>query len=199
MVEGTKHSVPIDELRSAIKNGTDEQTGWPALKRRYGSLVKPDITFFGEALPMRFFELRDADLAQADLLIVMGTSLAVAPFNKLIHKVHPNVPRLLINREKVGGPDQALVDVGLGQVDSTDLDFRPSHNYRDAVYSGSCDDGVAALAAALQWGDALSTRMQLGQASTSQKPASKPPMGKPASMEYMHPPPPKRQRSSADY
>ena len=64
-------------------------------------LVKPDITFFGEDLPDRFFWYRK-DLPQADLVIVMGTSLAVEPFCNIICSTKPNVPRLLINRDKVG-------------------------------------------------------------------------------------------------
>ena len=36
--------------------------------------------FFGEDLPKRFFAQRRVDLAAADLLITMGTSLVVHPF-----------------------------------------------------------------------------------------------------------------------
>ena len=39
-------------------------------------VVKPDIVFFGEQLPKRFF-MFGIDMPQADLLIVMGTSLEV--------------------------------------------------------------------------------------------------------------------------
>jgi NAD-dependent histone deacetylase SIR2 len=42
--------------------------------------VKPDIVFFGENLPKEFFPVLDS-LDEADLLIVIGTALAVAPFN----------------------------------------------------------------------------------------------------------------------
>ena len=49
-----------------------------------GALVKPDIVFFGEALPQRFFHLSKEDLPAADLLLVMGTSLVVQPFASLI-------------------------------------------------------------------------------------------------------------------
>lgn len=45
-----------------------------------GGLVKPDIVFFGEKLPARFHRRRACDMTQADLLIVMGTSLVVQPF-----------------------------------------------------------------------------------------------------------------------
>lgn len=47
-------------------------------------LVKPDIVFFGESLPPRFFQKMQTDFPQADLLIVMGTSLTVHPFASLI-------------------------------------------------------------------------------------------------------------------
>ena len=38
--------------------------------------MKPDIVFFGEDLPKRFYYYLK-DFPQADLLIVMGTSLEV--------------------------------------------------------------------------------------------------------------------------
>ena len=43
-------------------------------------LVKPDIVFFGEILPRRFYELHQLDLPACDLLVVMGTSLEVCMF-----------------------------------------------------------------------------------------------------------------------
>ena len=185
-----RQSVPVEEVRAAIENGADEATGWPALAVKYGSLVKPDITFFGEPLPSRFFDLQDADLMQCDLLIIMGTSLSVAPFNKLIKKVGRSTPRLLINREEVGGPPRALANVGLGKIDSTDLDLRSGFNYRDAFCQGSCDDAVMELASKLGWGDVLSARVRAG---LKGKPVSKP-MGKPSWLEQQ----PKRQRTWED-
>lgn len=38
--------------------------------------VKPDVVFFGEDLPQKYF-LHTEDFPKADLLIVMGTSLQV--------------------------------------------------------------------------------------------------------------------------
>jgi NAD-dependent SIR2 family protein deacetylase len=46
--------------------------------------VKPDIVFFGESLPDRFWEAAESDIPAADLLIVMGTSLVVQPFASLV-------------------------------------------------------------------------------------------------------------------
>ena len=67
-----------------------------------GGYVKPDIVFFGEGLPKRFFDLRRVDFPKCDLLIVMGTSLTVAPFNQLVNDVGPTVPRVLLNLEPAG-------------------------------------------------------------------------------------------------
>ncbi|VDP03336.1 unnamed protein product [Soboliphyme baturini] len=74
-------------------------------------IVKPDVVFFSERLPDRFFQLSDEDFADCDVLIVMGTSLIVTPFATLVDKysstnfrpmVSQRVPRLLINKELVG-------------------------------------------------------------------------------------------------
>jgi NAD-dependent SIR2 family protein deacetylase len=42
--------------------------------------VKPDIVFFGENLPAKFFEEAEISCLLADLLICVGTSLEVYPF-----------------------------------------------------------------------------------------------------------------------
>lgn len=63
--------------------------------------IKPDIIFFGEALPQSFYE-SVVKLAQGDLVIVMGTSLRVFPFASLIGMVPAEVPIVLVNRENTG-------------------------------------------------------------------------------------------------
>ncbi|GBF96214.1 NAD-dependent deacetylase sirtuin [Raphidocelis subcapitata] len=62
----------------------------------------PAERFFGEPLPARFHRRRAEDLGRADLLVVMGTSLVVQPFASMVADVSPGVPRLLVNRERVG-------------------------------------------------------------------------------------------------
>ncbi|XP_033012534.1 NAD-dependent protein deacetylase sirtuin-3, mitochondrial isoform X1 [Lacerta agilis] len=64
-------------------------------------MIKPDIVFFGEELPHRFF-LHVTDFPMADLLFVIGTSLEVEPFASLAYAIRSSVPRVLINRELVG-------------------------------------------------------------------------------------------------
>ena len=78
---------------------------WLAMAERHGGLVKPAITFFGEALPSRFSELLRTDFPRCKCLLIFGTSLQVQPFASLVGRVKPTVPRLLINREAVGAPD----------------------------------------------------------------------------------------------
>ncbi|XP_018010932.1 NAD-dependent protein deacetylase Sirt2 isoform X2 [Hyalella azteca] len=117
-----------------------------------GAVVKPDIVFFGEALPDRFYKAVATDFRKCDLLIVMGTSLTVQPFASLIDNVPPKCPRLLINRDAVGVTGVAATLqrlMGKGQA------FQPSKNKRDVALIGDCDDGCFTLARQLGWQDDL--------------------------------------------
>jgi NAD-dependent histone deacetylase SIR2 len=96
-------------------------------------LVKPDIVFFGEPLPTEFFMNRGL-VAQADLVIVLGSSLTVQPFASLPSMASEGTPRLLVNLEQVGS---------LG------------HRSDDVLLLGHCDDGIKKLAESLGWLDEL--------------------------------------------
>lgn len=69
-----------------------------------GSLLRPHIVFFGESVPM--IEPATALVEKADLLIVVGTSLAVYPAASLIHYARPEVPIILVDP---GKPDTRLI------------------------------------------------------------------------------------------
>lgn len=58
----------------------------PKCEKCLEGVVKPDIVFFGEMLPDRFHSLIEHDFPQADLLIIMGSSLVVQPFASLIDR-----------------------------------------------------------------------------------------------------------------
>lgn len=47
-------------------------------------IIKPDITFFGQALDSAFDESLYRDREQVDLLVIMGTSLKVAPVSEVL-------------------------------------------------------------------------------------------------------------------
>lgn len=96
-------------------------------------LVKPDITFFGEALPRDFSE-KSHNTAMADLVLILGTSLTVYPFASLPEMARKGIPRVLFNMEKVGSLGSRLDDV---------------------LELGACDDGIRKLAELLGWTDEL--------------------------------------------
>ena len=139
----TGKKVPIEDVERAIYD--KEGGGWKKLQKQHGGLVKPDIVFFGENLPQHFFRLAAEDFPKCDLLIVMGTSLVVQPFASLISRVAPKVPRLLINRQKVGCFTKAK---GYG--------FRFNHT-RDVLHLGDCDEGCLELSRLLGWENDLRT------------------------------------------
>ena len=91
-------------------------------------VMKPDITFFGESLPSVFHKNIKIDVKKCDLLVVIGTSLQVAPVSNIINMVEKDVPQVLINREIVAQP----------------------HEF-DVELLGNCDDVVRVLAERLEW------------------------------------------------
>jgi len=114
-------------------------------------LVKPGIVFFGENLPDRFHELAPEDLGGADLLIVLGTSLAVQPFAGLIGVPGLTCPRVLINRE----PAAQMSAEAWGRGARRNGFFWGEGNFRDVLLRGDCDAGVEALCEAAGWLDEL--------------------------------------------
>ncbi|KAJ2613830.1 NAD-dependent histone deacetylase sir2 [Coemansia sp. RSA 1365] len=64
-------------------------------------IMKPDITFFGEKLPDQFDESLLADREEVDLLLVMGSSLKVAPVSDIMSHLPHNVPQIVINKTPI--------------------------------------------------------------------------------------------------
>lgn len=117
-----KKEYDANKLREKILKGGDV----PVCTSCKG-YVKPDIVFFGENLPSRFFH-HVRDLERADLVIVMGTSLSVYPFASLLEKVNPSVCKILINNELVGQNKQFHL-----------------------FYRGNCDSAISAIIRKLNW------------------------------------------------
>lgn len=70
------------------------------VEESYG-VMKPNITFFGEALPSLFHDNINHDLRETDLIISIGTSLKVAPVAEIVDKVPLDVPQVLINKDPI--------------------------------------------------------------------------------------------------
>ena len=120
----TKHD--IDSCKSSmVEKGEAPSCGV------CGGVVKPDITFFGEVMPQRFAELIDDDCSCTDLVIVLGTSLMVAPVASIPDWVPSRCTRLLINRDVVGT-------------------FQLK-NKNDVIMQGDCDEGVRKLCQMIGW------------------------------------------------
>lgn len=75
----------------------DEQYDIPT-----AGVMKPDITFFGEELPDEFSRrLVKHDRDIVDLVIVIGTSLKVAPVSEVVPYLPPHIPQIYISRTPV--------------------------------------------------------------------------------------------------
>ncbi|KAI0400295.1 DHS-like NAD/FAD-binding domain-containing protein [Xylaria palmicola] len=91
-------------------------------------VMKPDITFFGEPLPDEFSKrLVKHDRNVVDLVIVIGTSLKVAPVSEVVPFLPPQIPQIYISRTPV------------------------SHINFDIDLLGDCDVVVAELCRRLGW------------------------------------------------
>ena len=137
-----KCNKPYDstKCREHILNHDPKKKPMPPRCTKCKAFVKPDIVFFGEGLPTRFFSLLEGgDMEDCDLLIVMGTSLMVQPVASIPQFVDKSCKRLLINRELVG---------------TFDVSDQNIHS-RDFFLSGDCDDSVRELSALLGWDNEL--------------------------------------------
>lgn len=112
------HVYGIEDLRPAVKARTVPRCVV------CGGLIKPGIVFFGQPTNLDDDQAY-SDAREADLLIVIGTSLKVEPISEL-PSVMRNVPSIFINREPV------------------------SHTF-NAELIGECDDIIKSIELALGW------------------------------------------------
>jgi NAD-dependent SIR2 family protein deacetylase len=125
-----------------IKDITGEDPKAPAISAPIAcdlcgyETMKPSIVLFRSALPQEFFHNAREDLPNVDLLIVVGTSLAVAPANSLVYRSPRSAMRLVVNREPVG--------YRLG------IDYS-EHSKRDYFAQGDIDNVLLELVDELGW------------------------------------------------
>lgn len=126
---------PSEEAKRAIISGNIPTCSFCS------ATVKPDVVFFGEDLPQKYF-LHTQDFPKADLLIIMGTSLQIEPFASLVNTVRSTVPRLLLNRHAVGPFERTPLRRG------------------DHVELGDLADTVKKFAAMLGWNSEIEELMR---------------------------------------
>lgn len=124
---------PTNGARKKQSNSRDDDSDEEDLSGRgrnnpvFG-VMKPDITFFGEALPDKFEQtLIGGDADRCDLLLCIGTSLKVSPVSETVRIIPPSVPQVYISKEPV------------------------FHNDFDLTLLGPCDDVVEHLCQKLDW------------------------------------------------
>lgn len=116
-----------DELASSDQlNNQHQKVPYLGFNKSCG-VLKPDITFFGEALPSKFHKFICEDVPQCDLLICIGTSLKVAPVSEIVNMIPACVPQVLINKDPV------------------------KHAEFDLTLLGLCDDVATLIAQKCQW------------------------------------------------
>lgn len=87
---------PIEKLKECLLKEPLE----PLICENCKKPVKPDVVLFGEKLSTNIMESIPL-IKEADLVMVLGTSLKVAPFNLLVSVINKNTPTVLINFEDV--------------------------------------------------------------------------------------------------
>jgi len=118
--------------------------------------MKPAIVLFHQDLPAEFYHKVPEDVKGVDLLIILGTSLHVAPANGIVWRVPKSAMRVLVNRELVGAH--------LG------LNFDTETTKRDYFAQGNCEDVLLELMKHLGWLDDLAplvSNQQLPEASAA--------------------------------
>ncbi|CAM9367689.1 unnamed protein product [Chrysoparadoxa australica] len=120
-----KKKYEAEELRSEVMNQC-------VPKCPCGGTIKPCITFFGEPLPAEVGRRLKVDRKKADLLLVLGTSLKVAPISKILQCLPHQIPQVLINMEMVRAP-------------------KGIHEGFDLNLLGTCDEVVSYICTSLGW------------------------------------------------
>jgi len=148
----------------------------------HGSIARGDLVLYGDDLPHKFYSTvaddfpRDSKHDQCDLMLVIGSSLQVAPFCAVPNLARRDVPRILVTRSAHecyrnafssnscgmyactdgGGYTQAS-DVRLGKrkVTLAPQWGRRSKYKKQWIFDCDADDWARRLAGLVGWSDEL--------------------------------------------
>ena len=132
-----------------------EETKENVKMKKCGGPVKPNIVFFGEKMNPKFFwgweRITNLDINHhqpgkkgpkwddggCDLMITIGTGLAVFPFQATVTQPEKGTPNVLIN---------------LGNTASEGYDFEDLYNYPERLFiPGYCDETIKKIAKDVGW------------------------------------------------
>ena len=99
--------------RKTRKEWEDASTDESDSPREEEPVLRPNITFFDETVPLAYDDRLEQDSTKADLLIIMGTSLTVQPLSNLpMEDSVRNIPQIYISKKPLTGriqPDIQLL------------------------------------------------------------------------------------------
>ena len=115
-------TVPLKDVEANVRQGAVaycvkcllRSEAHPSPQRRVA--LKPDVTFMGEQMPAAFSKACAQDIVeQPDLILIIGTSMNVAPVNQLpgMFRRSVNVPTVIINKDPVVVPGMDRQKVNL--------------------------------------------------------------------------------------
>lgn len=79
---GLRGAMAVTAVGAADVNAAPDTSSSSSSSSVHG-VMKPDIVFFGEGLPVEFHESLHQDLREVDLVLVMGSSLKVRPVSHI--------------------------------------------------------------------------------------------------------------------
>jgi NAD-dependent SIR2 family protein deacetylase len=124
---------------STLKKALESNT-WRALSKKHGGLVKPNIVFYGEQLPLGSTRYFNHDIESAELLFVLGTSLSIAWAQELTVQCKAQ-HKILVNLQTIQDP-----------WDCCEADCKRDWDLWSKL---SCDEACEELALHLGWTEEL--------------------------------------------
>lgn len=115
--------------------------------------VKPATVLYGRPLPEEFFDHLDGDLDEADVVVVVGSSLTVQPANEVAYSA--TCPVIYLNRESLDAFDAERGDIELlADADDSAIMLAMAMDKSDAavVAKGGESGMLAVLQAAMENG-----------------------------------------------
>ncbi len=119
-VHGTMRTLTCQRCGGQVDSSglRDSLQAGELLRHHCNGVLKPDITFYGEMLPSKPLALARQAMIEADLVIVLGTSLLVYPAAALPSMRSQGCPLVIINRDAIAMDDQAslVINDSIGSV-----------------------------------------------------------------------------------
>ncbi|GMF17994.1 unnamed protein product [Phytophthora fragariaefolia] len=144
--------VPTNTLMPVIQAGIIPSCSEPNCR----GVLKPEITFFGEILDDKVSTTITKDRLKADLLLVMGTSLKVAPVMEIPGYLPAHIPQVVINKTALKKKKLKSKKISAGgkmsRVSSKSDECSASDEEEfDMSLLGDCDDIIRYICAQAGW------------------------------------------------